>query len=427
MAALQALQVDTLSVLLVPAVVLLGVLVSQKNRAPDVHPALLRQQSEISRTRNSAESAVLRNRQTPHGRPLTSSYDKSLKTTYDAFWNIVKTQPQRDLLGYKVGNANAWLSAEVLGKRVENLGAGLLQSTGVQSLQHDVDPESKNMVGILLSNSAEWAIADYACVTYSLVSVPIPTKAETGTTSHILSYTALSAIITSTAFAEKLFDNKNAYSNLKYIVLADVTDIPEQLLQRAQALNLSLLTLKEVESAGQANPKPHVPPQPDDIFTISFSTDPKSNGAMIPHSGVASAGAGILSMLPPSVQIASEDRHLSHLPLSSMYERSVVHAAVSAGCQVAFYDGTNVLHELKVADPTVIFTSAEILSKLANKIKVDYAINPPVEKLFHSIAFALKSWALSGGRVSKSGKVKFVMVDGSSSSDALTYARTALG
>jgi long-chain acyl-CoA synthetase len=97
--------VDLVSIGLTSAIVVLAAYIASSNRQPDIHPAHLRLQSDVSRTRNPGESAIIRNKLSPHGTALHTTPQKDVKTDGDIFWSSVKKYPNKPLFGYRVGES----------------------------------------------------------------------------------------------------------------------------------------------------------------------------------------------------------------------------------------------------------------------------------------------------------------------------------
>ncbi|KAJ3045343.1 Long-chain-fatty-acid--CoA ligase 6 [Rhizophlyctis rosea] len=315
-----------------------------------------------------------------------------------------------------------------LGKRVGNFGAGLLHSLPLESLKHDVDPEAKNLVGIFLSNGPEWVITDYACVTYALVSIPIPSSADSPTIEQLVTHTGLTVVVTDTSHVGKLFDSKGACANLKQVVLVDVTTVPQQLTERAGALDITIWTMKDIERLGVEHPKDHTAPQPDDIFTISPTSDGTSKSVVLQHWAVAELESCTLS-----------------LPLY-YWARKI--AMYLTGCQVVFAERDNLYEELASLEPTALFTDGATLNRIHARIKSEISSAGVLQSLALKLAFWAKGSALHDGRVAKDtvwdsigmrglqaklgGKLRLVVCDGSSSQGAvdpptLNFFRTVLG
>ncbi|KAJ3300779.1 Long chain acyl-CoA synthetase 7 peroxisomal [Borealophlyctis nickersoniae] len=444
------LQIDGLSWLLVGGVVVLGAVLAQRSKQqPDIHPALLRQQSEASPTRNKGETAIYRNKQAPHGTPLVSTYSKEVKTSYEAFWDAVKRRGTAKYLARKVGDVYAWYSYKEIGERVSNFGAGLLKATTVKPLpRRGVDPTSEQMVGIFLRNCPEWAITDFACCTYGLVSVPLYDTFDQDSLQYIVEHTGLTVIMVSATHLEKLLNVASSCSIVKHAIVIDLHVIPNEILERAKALNISVTPMRDIESIGKSNPHPHVPPDVDDVFTISYTsgTTGRPKGAMLKFKNIVAGGAGFNATLPAKDKLNPSDRHFSYLPLAHMFERIVFHTLTWFGCEIGFFQGeiAQLFDDVALFKPTLFATVPRLMNRLRDKVLLTVEQNGGIKKVLFDLAYSRKEKVLRSGRVTTEsfwdglvfkkiqarlgGRVRFFLVGAAPSSpEVLEFFRIVMG
>ncbi|KAJ3092531.1 hypothetical protein HK102_006083 [Quaeritorhiza haematococci] len=376
--------------------VLLAIVLAAQNQKPDVYPAHLRQQADVSRTRNKGESGVYRAKLTPHGTPLVGSPEKDVRTVYDFFQASVKRNPNNKFLGRRVNNGPyVWQTYADVAERITNAGSGLIQLCGLESAK-------ENMVGIFLKNMPEWVIIDQVCCAYSLISVPMYDTFDEDSLAYIITHTGVTTAAVSTANLEKLLNIKGRCALLKHVVVVDSTTISDDKQQQAKALGVTLHTLKELETHGKANPKPHVPPSPSDVFTALLASAPK--GAMLTHANVVAASAGFLVLMPKEHILSNTDVHLSYLPLAHMMERDIVSALTYCGASIGFFRGevTQLFDDILELKPTLFPSVPRLLIRLYDRVMNTVNSGGGVKKFLFETAFDAKKRMLRNGSVTKS-------------------------
>merc|ERR1712110_688275 len=87
---------------------------------------------------------------------------------------------------------------------------------------------------------------------------------------------------------------------IKKIILITPTDNDTNLIEEVQKTGVRVLGFQEVESFGKNNPLAHVPPQPDDVAVINYTSGTTGNpkGVMLTHRNFIADAAGAMYMLP---------------------------------------------------------------------------------------------------------------------------------
>ncbi|NWZ35427.1 ACSL5 ligase, partial [Brachypodius atriceps] len=371
---------------------------------------------------------------------LLSYYFEDAKTLYEVFQRGVSISGNGDCLGYrKPKQPYQWLSYKQVSDRTKYLGSGLLQK-GCQ-------PSSTQFIGIFAQNRPEWIISEYACYTYSMVAVPLYDTLGPEAIVYIVNKADISVVICDTpAKAEVLLKNCEDKKTpcLKIIVLMDLFD--KELKDRGDKVGIEILSLQEVEELGRNNIKEPVPPKPEDLSVVCFTSGTTGNpkGAMLTHQNVVSNAAAFLRCTENTVECTSSDIAISYLPLAHMFERVVQAVVYSCGAKVGFFQGDIKLltDDMKTLKPTLFPVVPRLLNRVYDKIQS--GANTTVTRYLLKFAVFMKMAEIKQGIIrndsiwdklvfkkaqeTMGGRVR-IMVTGAApiSPSVLTFLRAALG
>ncbi|NXY31639.1 ACSL5 ligase, partial [Pomatorhinus ruficollis] len=371
---------------------------------------------------------------------LLSYYFEDAKTLYEVFQRGVNISGNGDCLGYrKPKQPYQWLTYKQVSDRTKYLGSGLLQK-GCQ-------PSSKQFIGIFAQNRPEWIISEYACYTYSMVAVPLYDTLGPEAIVYIVNKADISVVICDTpAKAEVLLKNCEDKKTpcLKIIVLMDLFD--KELKDRVDKVGIEILSLQEVEELGRNNVREPVPPKPEDLSVVCFTSGTTGNpkGAMLTHQNVVSNAAAFLRCTENTVECTSSDVAISYLPLAHMFERVVQAVVYSCGAKVGFFQGDIKLltDDMKTLKPTLFPVVPRLLNRVYDKIQS--GANTPVKRHLLNFAVFMKMAEIKQGIIrndsiwdklvfkkvqeSMGGRVR-IMVTGAApiSPSVLTFLRATLG
>ncbi|XP_005048837.1 PREDICTED: long-chain-fatty-acid--CoA ligase 5 [Ficedula albicollis] len=371
---------------------------------------------------------------------LLSYYFEDAKTLYEVFQRGVSISGNDGCLGYrKPKQPYQWLTYKQVSDRTKYLGSGLLQK-GCQ-------PSSNQYIGIFAQNRPEWIISEYACYTYSMVAVPLYDTLGPEAIVYIVNKAEISVVICDTpAKAEVLLKNceEKKTPGLKIIVLMDLFD--KELQERGAKVGIEILSLQEVEELGRNNIREPVPPKPEDLSVVCFTSGTTGNpkGAMLTHQNVVSNAAAFLRCTENTIECTSSDVAISYLPLAHMFERVVQAVVYSCGAKVGFFQGDIRLltDDMKTLKPTLFPVVPRLLNRVYDKIQS--GANTPVKNFLLKFAVFMKTAEMKQGIVrndsiwdklvfkkaqeAMGGKVR-IMVTGAApiSPSVLTFLRAALG
>ncbi|KAG7282007.1 hypothetical protein CRUP_020112 [Coryphaenoides rupestris] len=258
---------------------------------------------------------------------------REIKTMYESFLRGVRVSNNGPCLGSrKAKQPYEWLTYRQVLERAENLGSAFLHRGHSQS----TDPH----IGIFAQNRPEWTMTELACYTYSLVSVPL---------------------------YDTLGDKEHT---VKTIVLMEAAS--SELVSRGQHAGIQILSLQEMEAIGAANHQRPIPPRPEDMAIICFTSGTTGNpkGAMLTHRNLVSNCSAFISITNAYGQTTPGDVMMSYLPLAHMFERMVEGLMLVHGAKIGYFQGDIrlLMDDLVALKPTVFPVVPRLLNRMFDKI-----------------------------------------------------------
>ena len=262
-----------------------------------------------------------------------------------------------DALNYKKDGVWIPISAEEMVKRSENAALGLY-SLGLRK---------GDRAAILAPNSPEWTIADAACQFAGVVDVPIYTTLAPDSVRYILDDSAAKVLfLQDIAAYERLRDALTDCATLEKIVLfaasggaaegiisfADLLSDGERLCEREPDLCEQLISSTKADDIATL------------IYTSGTTGEPK--GVMLTHSNLIS------NVVDASARytLNGDDRCLSVLPLSHVFERTGMYIYIRYGMRVFYAESIEkVPDNLKEVRPTIFIGVPRIFEKVFEKAR----------------------------------------------------------
>uniref|UniRef100_UPI0037E78FC2 long-chain-fatty-acid--CoA ligase 5 isoform X1 n=1 Tax=Semicossyphus pulcher TaxID=241346 RepID=UPI0037E78FC2 len=371
---------------------------------------------------------------------LTAYYYEDAKTLYEVFQRGLKVSGNGPCLGYrKQGMPYKWLKYKQVSDRAEHLGSGLLHK--------GLKPNTDTFIGIFAQNRPEWIIGELACYTYSMVVVPLYDTLGPEALVFIINQAEISTVLCDNQTkAETLLQTHESEQTpvLKTIVIMD--SFSSELVERGKKCGVDIVSMENVEALGKSNLREPVPPKPEDLSIVCFTSGTTGNpkGAMLTHENVVSDAAGVIKGFESAIVPCKDDVSISFLPLAHMFERVVQTVAYGVGARVGFFQGDIRLlpDDMKTLQPTIF----PVVPRLLNRVydKVQSGAKSPFKKWLLNFAVDMKYAEVRQGIIRKNslwdklifhkvqesfgGRVR-VMVTGAApiSPPVLNFLRAALG
>ncbi|CAL8264333.1 unnamed protein product [Lota lota] len=369
---------------------------------------------------------------------MTHFYDDA-RTMYEVLLRGVRVSNNGPCLGSrKAKQPYEWLTYRQVLEKAENLGSAFLHRGHSQNTDAHI--------GIFSQNRPEWTITELACYTYSLVSVPLYDTLGTEAITYILDKAVLSTIVCDVeAKVDLVLDCvRDKEHTVKTIVLMEAAS--SQLLSRARQAGIQILSLQEMEAIGAANHHQPIPPRPEDMAIICFTSGTTGNpkGAMLTHGNLVSNCSAFIGITNAVTPCTSSDVHMSYLPLAHMFERVVEGLMLVHGGRIGYFQGDIrlLMDDLVTLKPTIFPVVPRLLNRMFDKIYGQ--ANSSLKRWLLGFAYRRKEAELKRGIIrrdsiwdklifrkvqdSLGGRVR-LMITGAApvSPTVLTFLRAALG
>ncbi|XP_019624807.1 PREDICTED: long-chain-fatty-acid--CoA ligase 6-like [Branchiostoma belcheri] len=374
---------------------------------------------------------------------LVDHYFDDVRTLHQAFMRGVGLNRNGPCLGWRPGvlAPYEWMTYHEVYTRAYNFGSGVVHK-GLQ-------PGTKTSMGIFSQNRPEWAIAEQGCNMFSIVVVPLYDTLGAEAVQHIINQAELRTVVCDVpAKVTKLLSYADgAADNIleRIIVIEPITN--EETLAQAEELGVEILTFNDVEQMGANNPQTKLPPKPEDLATICYTsgTTGTPKGALLTHSNLIACNSGILHACQRYLSFNKDDVHISYLPLAHMFERQALTLLFSVGAKVGFFTGDIKLlaDDMMALKPTFFITVPRLLNRLYDRAWTLVQGSAFKTKMLHKALNAKKELLNKGicrndtiwdtlifrrARARTGGNVRFVAVGAAPlSEEVLTFARCLFG
>ena len=331
-----------------------------------------------------------------------------MTTLWEIFVASARASGARPCLGRRLDGVFVFESYAEVQARAVAFGNGL-NALGLCARNSD----GLRMLGLLGDNMPSWVVGELGCLSKRVVSVPLYATLGDAAVAAILRSTELNTVMACSAELHKLLRGPaEVLSGVRALVLMDSEYVAHgaivaaELRQACQARGLLLLTVEEVEAAGERRASPPEVPWARDLAYICFTSgttggDPK--GVMVTHENVI---ASLVSLRAHDMDFFATDVHLSYLPLAHVFERTVLFGMLRSGASIGFLmdDTKRILDAIVALRPTVFPTVPRLLNKMFDKIVAGVEQAPPLKQAVFRQALLAKLEGLHG--ISAADKVR---------------------
>lgn len=314
----------------------------------------------------------------PLGLPSHDGSGRFAVTSYDNFIQATETFGEKKCLGFRPINPDGsarsyqWLTYSEVRSMAEQFSSGALSLKLCPPSVGDAELKGQPVLGLMMRNRPEWFIAEQACFLQSMVPVPFYDTAKSDTLATILEkITSLKTMVCSSLTVGELIKTKKEHPSLGMSCLVCVDDVSESVAGSAKAVGLSMVSFKEVISAGKKiSPSRHNPPGPDDLYTFCFTsgTTGEPKGALISHRNIVCNSASLGERV--KTFSVGDEVCLSFLPLPHMFERVSQLLTICAGGSIGFFQGDplKLVDDLQALRPTRFVAVPRVLTRIRERV-----------------------------------------------------------
>lgn len=312
-------------------------------------------------------------------------------TLHENFEAALAAGPEKPYLGVREGDGYVWESYKQCGVRRTNFGAGLVQ----------LGMKPQSFLGIYSINCPEWTIADLACSSQSITTVSLYDTLGPAACQYIVQQSGIETVVYQKKNFDALLEIAAACDSMKTLIQIQPLDDDQK--AKAKEVGMELLSFAEVEKIGVDNAVDFNPPQPEDLFTLCYTSgttgDPK--GVMLSHKNIISCVGGMSSL---AIRLFADHPELpvieiSYLPCAHIYERVNQTLMTYMGGQIGFFGGSilTLVEDIGILQPTYFPAVPRLLNKLYAKIMAGVTENGGIKAMLFNKAVDSKTKALKNG------------------------------
>ena len=321
------------------------------------------------------------------------------KTIIDLFYDPIVTRARTDAILYKKNDLYCSFSSESVRLQTEWLASGLVK----------VGLEPGDRVALLSENRPEWLFSDIAILLCQAINVPLYPTLPATQLEELLNDCKAKFIIVSTI--EQLNKVKQIQDNLPFLKMKIVMDLKSSESENLRNLD-DLFRIGKDSNVCQINQTNKIRSgiKKDDIATIIYTsgTTGPPKGVMLSHSNIVSNVLASSKVL----KFDRDDRVLSFLPLSHIFERMFDYLIFFKGVSLAYAENIeSVPKNMFEVQPTVVACVPRFFEKLHDRILETRQNNTGFKRMIAEWAFKVGSdhayLFLQNNRINKFLSIKY--------------------
>lgn len=296
------------------------------------------------------------------------------RTINELFSQAVDRRVGKAVMSYKRDKKWLDITGEQLNERVRSLALGL----------HQLGVRFGDRVALLAESCPEWSMTDFGILSAGAVNVPIyPTQAVDQVAFILRNSGARILFVGSNKLLRRIqpaLDSLKKQERPQIILFEPARETADNVitldsLVKRGAEELSKQPKLYEELAGQATP--------EDIATIIYTsgTTGEPKGVVLTHRNLVSNAQQSGKVF----DISDRDVALSFLPLSHVFERTVLYIYLSFGVQICYARGVEtVAEDIKEVRPTIVTAVPRLFERIYATINKRAAEATPMQqKIFH--------------------------------------------
>ncbi|MDX2503171.1 MAG: long-chain fatty acid--CoA ligase [Gammaproteobacteria bacterium] len=302
------------------------------------------------------------------------------------FFKRVKATPDKAAYHYFDETSNVWKMFTWIEAYVE--------VSRWQTLLLGFGLKAEDNIAIMLKNCPNWIFAEQAALSLGMVVVPLYTNDRADNIAYILEDADIKLLIVeSTDQLESLTSITSQLQRLTALISLEKVSQDYFFQEKKNSAPSNKKTGNELKIplhyyrdriTGSDSHCQHIQEDPDSLATIVYTsgTTGKPKGVMLSHRNILFDTWAAISAVP----CQSNDKFLSFLPLSHMFERTAgYYIPMMAAAEVAFARSIELLAaDLQTVKPTVLVTVPRIFERVQEKIVIQLEHKPPLaQKLFN--------------------------------------------
>ncbi len=223
---------------------------------------------------------------------------------------------------------------------------------------------SNSSIAVLGENRYEWCVSYLSTVNGVGTIVPLDKELPANEITNLLTRSEATAIIFSGKYREQIKMLKSTINTVKIYIDMDSQTNEDGILSFQGLLNEGK---QLVEAGDKSFASVKIDPEAARILIFTSGTTDIAKGVMLSHQNICADIMGVCS----TVQVKSDDKSLSILPLHHTYECSLGFLAfIYNGAAISFNDGLrNITKNLKNVKPTVMITVPLLIENIYKKIQ----------------------------------------------------------